>query len=254
MSLSSPVLILTTDNFHSISLVVGSQVYLLDPTLPSSVSNIFAAGISVHHILAHFKEVIHCKDEISTDTMTHIVDLIYKYLQASNKQYPQQLHGLRSFPEWIWIRKHSTFVSPDVVAMYQNSSFRQNLEPYIYILPDDLSRCSDLFSAFGVEHTVTQSQIVSVLSMIKDKDSGSNASEAWQTVMSILDWITRDGTQEPCLSEKDTLYVPVESDSSWPQLMEPSEVVDTDNDFPPLVIVLLSNCFTGFYEAVVTEF
>ena len=231
ISLGSPVLIPTADNFHSISLAVGSQVYLLDSTLPSSVSNIFATGISVHHILAHFKEVIRCKHKISTDTMTHIVDVIYKYLQASNKQYPQQLHGLKSFSEWIWIRRHNIFVSPDVVAMYQNSSFRHNLEPYIYILPDNLSRYSDLFSAFGMEHTVTQSQIVSVLSMIKDKGSGPDDREAWQTVMSILNWLTSDGTQEPCLSEQDILYVPVESESSWPQLMEPSEVVYTDNDF-----------------------
>ena len=231
ISLSSPVLIPTAYNFNSISLVVGSQVYLLDSTLPSSVSNIFAAGISVHHILAHFKEVIHCKQEVSTDAMTHIVDLIYKYLQTSNKQYPQQLHGLNSFPEWIWIKRQNIFVSPDIVAMNQNSSFRHNLEPYIYILPDDLVRYSDLFTAFGMEHTVTQSQIVSVLSMIEYKGSGSNESEAWQTVMSILNWLTSDGTQEPCLSEKGTLYVPVESDSSWPQLMEPSEVVYTDNDF-----------------------
>ena len=231
MSLGSPVLIPTADNFNSISLAVGSQVYLLDSTLPSSVSNIFAAGISVHHILSHFKEVIHCKDEISTDTMTRIVDLIYKYLQASNKQYPQQLHWLRSFPEWIWIRRHNIFVSPNVVAMYQNSSFRQNLEPYIYILPDALFRYSDLFRAFGMEHTVTQSQIVSVLSMIKDKGSGPDDSEAWQTVMSILNWLTHDGSQKTCLPGKDTLYVPVESESSWPQLLEPSEVVYTDNDF-----------------------
>ena len=230
ISLSSPVLIPTADNFHSISLVVGSQVYLLDSTLPTGISDIIAVGISVHHILAHFKEVLRCKHKISTDTMTHIVDLIYKYLQESNKQYPQQLYGLQSFPEWIWIRRHNIFVSPNVVAMYQNSSFRHSLEPYIYILPDDLSRYSDLFSAFGVEHTVTQSQIVSVLSMIKDKGSGSDDSEAWQTVMSILNWLTSDGTQEPCLSE-DILYVPVESDSSWPQLMKPSEVVYTDNDF-----------------------
>ena len=250
ISLSSPVLIPTAHNFHSTSLVVGSQVYLLDSTLPSSVSNIFAAGVPVHHILAHFKEVIHCKHKISTDTMTHIVDLIYKYLQASNKQlqYPQQLHGLKSFPGWIWIRRHSTFVSPDVVAMYQNSSFRHNLEPYIYVLPDDLFRYSDLFSAFGMEHTVTQSQIVSVLSMIKDKGSGSDASEAWQTVMSILNWFTSDGTQEPCLSEKDILYVPVESDSSWPRLMEPSEVVYTDNDF--LKQFLASTDESGSYTFV----
>ena len=231
ISLSSPVLIPTADNFHSMSLVVGSQVYLLDSTLPSSVSNIFAAGISVYHILAHFKEVILCKHKISTDTMTHIVDLIYKYLQASKRQYPQQLHRLKSFPEWIWIRRHNIFVNPDVVAMYQNSSFRHNLEPYIYILPDDLVRYSDLFSPFGMEHTVTKSQIVSVLSTIKDKGSGSNESESWQTVMSILNWLTSDGTQEPCLSEKDTLYVPVESESSWLQLMEPRDVVYTDNDF-----------------------
>ena len=231
ISLSSSVLIPTADNFHSMSLVVGSQVYLLDSTLPSSISNIFAAGIPGHHILAHFKEVICCKQEISTDTMTHIVDLIYKYLQTSNKQYPQQLHGLKSFPEWIWIRRHNIFVSPDVVAMHQNSSFRHNLEPYVYILPDDLFRYSDLFSAFGMEHTVTQSQIVTVLSMIKDKGSGSNESEAWQIVMSILNWLTSDGSQKPCLPGKNTLYVPVESESSWPQLMEPSAVVYTDNDF-----------------------
>jgi len=120
--------------------------------------------------------------------------------------------------------------------MNQNRSFRHNLEPYIYILPDDLSIYSNLFSAFGMQHSVTQSQIISVLSMIKDRESESNcdaidASEAWQTVMSILNWLTNDGTQEPSLTEEDILYVPVESDCLWPQLMETSEVVYTDNDF-----------------------
>ena len=233
ISLSSSVFIPDPDNCNSLPLVAGSQVYLLDYTLPSRIAQIFTAGDIVQHTLAHFEEVIRCQEGISAATITRIVYLIYQVLNSQNSQ---QLHGLDSIPEWIWIRKHEKFVRPTAVAMNQNRSFRHNLEPYIYILPDDISQYSNLFSAFGMEHSATQSQIVSVLSMIKDgaPDSecdASDASEAWQTVMSILNWLTRDGTQEPSLEEEDTLYVPVESDCQWPQLMETSEVVYTDNDF-----------------------
>ena len=235
VSLHSSIFASTHGNFDSLSLVVGSQAYLLDYTLPSKIAQIFTTGDMLQCILAHFQEVIHCQEEIAAATITRIVRLIYQVL---NKQNSQQLrvHGLDSIPEWIWIRKHNRFVSPTVVAMSQNRSFRHNLEPYIYILPDDLSQYSILFRSFGMAHSATQSQIVSVLSMIKDgapdfECDASDASEAWQTVMSILNWLTRDGTQEPSLTEEDTLYVPVESDCQWPQLMETSEVVYTDNDF-----------------------
>ena len=235
ISLGSLVFIPNPDNCNSLPLVAGSQVYLLDYTLPARIARIFTTGDIVQHTLAHFQEVIRCQEEISAATITRIVRLIYQVL---NKQNYQQLHvhGLDSIPEWIWIRKHNKFVRPTVVAMNQNRSFRHNLEPYIYILPDDISQYSNLFRAFGMKHSTTQSQIISVLLMIKDgaPDSecdASDASEAWQTVMSILNWLTRDGTREHSLSEEDTLYVPVESDCQWPQLMEASEVVYTDSDF-----------------------
>ena len=230
------VLIPTHDNFNYLPLVFGSQLYLLDYILPSNVAQIFTTRISVGHILAHFQKVIHRMECISADMITRTVHLIYQHLDSLNKLDPHQLHGLHSFPEWIWIKRHKKFISPTIVAMNHNSSFRHNLEPYIYILPDELTKYSDLFSIFGMKQSVTQSQIVSVLSMIRGREpcsvcDASDAREAWQTVISILNWLTSDGTQKPSLSEEDTLYVPVESECQWPQLMEVSSVVYTDNNF-----------------------
>ena len=211
--------------------ITGSQVYVVDCSPSQQLSNIFPKPANeLEHVLVHFQQVIDRSEDIDQDQLNRIVHMIYRYLHSHQGRLSSA--SWSGMPQWIWIKKDHTFVSPSVVALKQSYHFRQNLEPYLYILPDDLQQFSPLFAKFGVTDSVTQSQIVSVLEVIKDADGRRlRAEETWSTVMSILNWLTDNAETAVDLTGDAVLYVPVESDSEFPQLMEASDVVYTDNDF-----------------------
>ena len=229
-SLHNSVLFPDHVNREQLPTITGSQVYVVDCSPSQQLSNIFPrTRTELDHVLMHFQQVIDHYEDIDQDQLNKIVHIIYRYLYTHRGSLTPA--SWSRIPQWIWIKRDCTFVAPSIVALKQNSNFRQNLEPYIYILPDDLQQFSQLFIKFGVMDYVTQSQIVSVLEVIKDTDSRwFKATETWSTVMSILNWLTDSGDKVVELSGED-LYVPVESDSELPQLMEASEVVYTDNAF-----------------------
>ena len=211
--------------------ITGSQVYVVDCSPSQELSNVFPKPASeLEQVLVHFQQVIDRSEDIDQDQLNRTVHMIYRYLCTHQGRLSSA--SWSGMPQWIWIKKDHTFVSPSVVALKQSYHFRQNLEPYLYILPDDLQQFSPLFAKFGVTDSVTQSQIVSVLEVIKDTDGrGLRAEETWSTVMSILNWLTDNAETAVDLTGDAVLYVPVESDSEFPQLMEASDVVYTDNDF-----------------------
>ena len=218
-----------------LSTITGSQVYVVDCSPSQELSNIFPSTQSeLDHVLMHFKQVIDQYLDIDQDphnsTTNTIVHMIYNYLYCHRKSLNQAAWSVA--PHWIWIKKHHKFVAPSVVTLNLNHRFRHNLEPYIFVLPDDLQRFSKLFTRFSVTNSITQSQIISVLKMIKDtKSSQLEADGTWSVVMSILRWLTNNGEKFVELDDDEVLYVPVDSASKLPQLMETSEVVYTDNDF-----------------------
>ena len=223
--------VMTYENKQLLPYIVGSQVYLTDPkdtpsTQLSGINNLCA------HVIEHLKVAISHYESIPQQQLSSIMNKIYSFLNSQSKANVQ---NLISIPKWIYIAKHNVFVSPSVVAIDQNVNFRNNLEPYLFILPESLSPYSSLFTSFGVNAQATQSQIISVLDRIRKSVEENNtslySSHVWSTVMSILNWLTEDGTKEPNFSCGDKLYVPAESDSEWPQLMKSSDVVYTDNDF-----------------------
>ena len=224
--------ILFPDHFNKDQLptITGSQVYVVDCSPSQQLSNIFPrTRAELDHVMMHFQQIIDRYEDIHQDQLNRIVHMIYRYLY--NHRGSLTSASWSRMRQWIWIKRDHTFVDPSVVALKQNYHFRQNLEPYIYVLPDDLQQFSQLLIKFGVTDYVTQSQIVSVLAVIKDTDSRwLKAAETWSTVMSILNWLTDSGDKVVELTGED-LYVPVESDSKLPQLMEASEVVYTDNVF-----------------------
>ena len=217
------------------ALACGSQMYFVDHSLPLEICKIFAPDM--HQIsknaLAHLERVITNHDQIPN--MKNITHLIYKLLHSCHSsQCRIQLSWMASTQKCVWISRCRRFVHPHIVAIQQNPSFRHNLEPFIYTLPDDLEEFSSLFRALGVEDSVTKPQIMGILKKIREGDSASlgvSDGEAWQLVMSILNWLTGNGAHMVDMSDCDTLYVPVEPDSGWPTLVNSEDVVYTDNDF-----------------------
>ena len=223
------------DDDDELPTITGSQVYVVDCSPSQELSNIFpGTQAELDHVLVHFEKVINQYRDIDQDprnsNTNRIVHMIYNYLYCHQKSLSHA--SWSRVPQWIWIKKHCKFVAPNVVALQLNQSFCHNLEPYIFLLPEDLQQFSKLFTRFGVTNSITKSQIVSVLKMIKDtRSSQLEADGTWSTVTSILRWLTNNGENRVELDADEELYVPVDSSSKLPQLMEASEVVYTDNDF-----------------------
>ena len=56
-----------------------------------------------------------------------------------------------------------------------------------------------------------------------------SADKCWSIVTSILNWLTENGTKD-YTGSLDDIYVPVTSDSEWPDLQPSSDVTYTDNE------------------------
>ena len=217
----------------TLPLLYGSQVYFTE-TFDS-----VTAEEPKSCLVAHFQEVIARKDSLSPNEMLNVIRHIY-YAMAKMTQSRidvQHLKPLKAMKEWVYIKKYHKFVSIDAVALKQNSDFRHYMEPYLHILPDSISGYSQLFKAFGMNDTISESQIVSILAVIR-KEVGSNqcsvSSEvAWSMVLAILSWLTENGTKKV---NNEAVYVPAECDSQWPDLREPRELVYTDNEFLKTVV------------------
>ena len=211
----------------------GSQVYFTETF--DSVTAEEPKGC----LVAHFQEVIARKDSLAPNEMLNMIRQIY-YAMAEMTQSRtdgQHLKPLKAMKEWVYIKKYHKFVSIDAVALKQNPGFRHNMEPYLHILPDSISGYLQLFKEFGMNDTISKSQIVSILAVIR-KEVGANqcsvsSEEVWSTVMAILNWLTRNGTKEV---DNEAIYVPAESDSQWPDLREPRDLVYTDNEFLKTVV------------------
>ena len=223
-SLGAPVLLCNSDDIKTISLVVGSQMFLVQCSSSEICSLLNTTATAPSHAVAHLQQVIKHSPEIEDETIGEMVHHIYRYLNKYLSELDDDLSSLN----WIWIESQRTFVNSDVVAIERNSSFHQDVDPYLYILPNEFRKFSKLFLHFGVEEYFTPSQILSVLKRIKDKNATDR--HAWSIVMSILNWLTDHG-QKPADVSPEDLYVPAESQSGKLELMKASDVIYTDIDF-----------------------
>ena len=217
----------------TLPLLYGSQVYFTETF--DSVTAEEPKGC----LVAHFQEVIARKNSLAPNEMLNMIRQIYYAMtkMTQSRTDVQHLKPLKAMKEWVYIKKYHKFVSIDAVALKQNPGFRHNMEPYLHILPDSISGYSQLFKAFGMNDTISESQIVSILAIIR-KEVGANqcsvsTEEAWSTVLAILNWHTENGTKKV---DNEAVYVPAESDSQWPDLREPRELVYTDNEFLKTVV------------------
>ena len=225
--------VMTSSNKELLPFIIGSQMYVTDSANSTSTQLNMSDSSLCTHVIAHLHLVISNCHGIPLNLLPMMVGKVYSFLSQQNVTQLKQ--PLQSIENWIYIRKYKVFVSPSVVAINPNSNFRHDLEPYLYTLPESLSVYHDFFTRFGVNLCINQSQIITVLKMIKESIDKNNttlsSSNVWSLVMAILNWLTDNGTKTVSISTGDQIYVPTESDSEWPQLMEAGEVVYTDNDF-----------------------
>ena len=213
-------------------LIYGSQLYFTDPVIESGV---LTSDELPCHLVAHLQQLINNAKDFSKSEMLQIMHKVYSaLLEILHQGSESDLSSLWSSDKWIYIMAHNKFVSPSSVALEQNSSFRHNLEPYLHKLPDSICNYSELFTAFGVNDTISKDQIISVMAAMKeDILNGSmliTADDCWNIVMAILNWLTENGN-EVYSGSVEMVYVPVESDSKWPDLRLAKEVTYTDNEF-----------------------
>ena len=213
-------------------LIIGSQMYVIDCQLPSSLERVLNSSSYEIHVLAHLKEVIAQKDLIDAQSITRMVQLIYRYL--NDHTTPAVVTSLNAFPPWIWLESQSKFVNTAAVAMCRNKTFSYDLAPFIYALPESFaSQFQTLLSKCKVAATITPQQIATVLEMMHEgRVHELTPDNAWQMVMTILNWLTDSGNALLKDIGKAVLYLPVEGDSEYPQFADiGSEIVYSDNEF-----------------------
>ena len=225
--------VLSSTTAHTLPHLVGSQMYIVSPTVPPKVAVMLPSdsAIVAKHVVAHFKQILACKEELSVEVLDSLVHKVYHYMNGEGVLCLQQFYSIK---EWIYLKTENRFVAPALVALRRNPSFKIDLEPYLYILPDTLTQHTYLFK--DISPAISQPQILSVLKVIRDDVQAGiqrvSCQEAWGTIMSILNWLTEDGTKSVSnnIASADIL-VPIEAESEWPQLVQASEVVYTDNEF-----------------------
>jgi sacsin len=222
----------------SLALACGSQMYLVEHSLPNAICKAFepAPEDMVRHIMAHLETVIlSCEQFSKTEEIRSVTHTIYVWLNKyTSEGHTVDLSQLEETQDCVWLTRQRKFVHPRNVALAQNPEFRHNLEPFVYILPDDLAQFECLFKDLGVQEMVTREQILGILPAIKEGDShslGISSEQAWQLVMAVLHWLTESEEGEIVDIDFEDLLVPVQSDETWPQLVVGEGVVYTDNNF-----------------------
>ena len=229
--------VLLSRDQSSLAVACGSQMYFVEHSLQQALCKEFTPEPEkmVRHIMAHLEQVILNHRQFSrVEEVRKITQVIYQLLSKYHtKGASVDLSLLEATEDCVWLPKQKKFVHPTIIALEQNSTFRQNLEPFIYILPDDLDEHESLFKALGVQQAVTRPQILGILEKIRDGDSqnlGVSNHQAWNMVMIILNWLTGNGEHD--VDDVDFLLVPVEPDTDWPTLVSvDDDVVYTDSEF-----------------------
>ena len=199
--------------------IIGSEVFFVEK-IPLSICQQFTNNDLSACVVRHFKHVIEKRIEMDNETLEDIATRTYEYLNSCSLRSV----NLQSVVEWVWVDSCSSFVRPDMCALNMNPSFRSSLEPFVYVLPNKMKNYENLLCHFGVQKSITNKQIISVLNCIKNRQSKICADEAMSLVKNILEWVVQSKY------ESDDLLVPIDSGDTFPDLYAANEVSYTDNE------------------------
>ena len=222
----TPLIVLSQSTCSSqLPTIAGSQAIFVE-NVPSQIAQTLCSSpqIIVAAVVAHFKEIIINENKVESDVLDQLSYQTYSYLQ-DNVDYCDK-ETFNDIENWVWIESESTFISSSMVAIRSNPTFRQSLEPFVFTLSNRLQKFNKLFLKCGIHPQITTNHILSVLQSIKDRPDQISTEEAWSLVKAILDWVVDDPSR---MNDGDVL-VPVQSDSSYPQLQLVKDVVYTDNE------------------------
>ena len=227
VSLGPETLVCSQKNLERDCMKVGSATCIV--VCPDSVSTVLGSTLKVNVVVKHLKEVIKCYAVVDEDKVDAIMQHIYEFFQKKKESYPELKSSLPQ--NWIWMRKIPKFLSTKSLCLKRSANLQQDLEPYMYVLPESLQRFAALFKAMGVKETVTQSQLLGILASIKKQtdESEEDSEELWMSVMAILTSLTLRGKQAIKLKSSETLYVPTNSELL--HLEDYSKVCYADYDF-----------------------
>ena len=232
-SLTKSVVLCSTEQLNTLPHLVGSQVYIVE--CPSKLSEeLCSTRVPIGVVLNHFEVIQKNQRDIDTAELDRLVCRVYGYLQ----DHLHALQGTCSTSElncrpYVWLRGQHKFVTPSSVVLRDHSTFSNTscLYPYYTKLPESLVPYTRLLTYFGVQEKLTDSDIVSILRLIKE-DKQITYTSAWNKVEQILNWITNCGTEsaDSKLAESDTLYIPVKSPNLKLLLVDVKNVVYSDLD------------------------
>ena len=223
---ASPLVIISGDLASSnLPLIVGSQAFFV-PNSPSIFTQQLGSPpeILIPAIVSHFEKVIKNEDSIPNDKLRKISITTYNFLQDyegyCNHDTFKNIHS------WVWIKKK--FINPQEVAVEPNPSIELKLEPFVYVLPRNLLPFKNLFIKCGINSQITSCQILDVLQSLQNTPhSEITAKKAWSFVTAIIEWLAEDTDR---LNEGNVL-LPVECDSTYPQLLPIEKVSYTDEEW-----------------------
>ena len=203
--------------------IAGSKIFFIHQMPPVLSDKLSRSKLTiVTAVVHHFEEIVKNENNITPSDLETLSMSTYEYLDKALESVSDINIDFTKKSKWIWIENHSTFVSSSRVAMKSNLSF--NLEPFIFTLSHRIRKYSNLFTSCGVHKIVSNTQVLSVLTDIKDDQYISNK-DAWSLVKNILEWVVLN----PDLLHQHEILVPIESDKSYPQLLPSDEVAYTDN-------------------------
>ena len=228
----------SSDDHKKLPYIIGSQIKILqhEGSLSDRLIASFkiSQNIPLHAISHHFLSLINHKNDIDRDKFNTYMKLLYNRLQIAvlNDSANKEWHIL-SQSKVVQVGEDK-FVLPSLVACSFDENTRAvgKLEPYIYILPDQLLQYRSLFCHIGVKHQIIIGDVFSVLDKIALKPIQSD----WMLVRKILKWLTSNFASNELQKFHDKIFVPINSDAQDKLALKPAkEVAFLDEDLQWLI-------------------
>ena len=216
--------------------LVGASAPIVSKPCSKALEAVFGWDKSppVHHLLNQLRSACLVQlNDVNRSALYHFQAMVKQIYEeaSSNVGFIYALNQDDSFPEWIW--HGNGFSSPSKIAC--TSFCRIDLRPYLYIVPQEFQPLNPFFQRCGVREKFQDSDLLHVLTMIKDKHDTSSdylkdVADDRKLSHEILHWIVRDGKKlDPELRE--SLLVPTHTWDNTLKLVPCSECTFCDAEW-----------------------
>ena len=237
--------------------LVGASAPIVSKPCSKALEAVFGWDKSppVHHLLNQLRSACLVQlNGINGSALYHFQVMLKEIYEegSTNTSFIDAVNQDNSFPEWIW--HGDGFSSPSKIAF--TSCCTINLRPYLYIVPREFQILNPFFQRCGVREKFQDSDLLRVLTMIKDKHDTSSdylkdVADDRKLSHEILHWIVRDGKKlNPELRE--SLLVPIHTWDNTLKLVPCSECTFCDAEWLRKggTELLITSKFPMIHEAI----